>query len=179
MGVLGLCHSIYWGHPPRLQYTPLVGLVAPVSVFFFYICGAYDHDRFGFLRSLLSRGIGGFLCIVGAFVTTAYMLKISTQFPRLVIGPWIALTILALSCIRSVPAINSSATSLLIPTWDCRSAPWLRMAHPAIPDRYNACLSRAWWLPSKNSAPPESSSAATSATNLASSMCYRCSPTIR
>ncbi len=77
----------------------LLGLVTPVALVF-HLCGNYLTLHKGSLWRWIRHAVVSFWVAVAVFFVVAYMLKISAFYPRMVIGPWIALVTVGMVIVR-------------------------------------------------------------------------------
>ncbi|HYE05961.1 MAG TPA: exopolysaccharide biosynthesis polyprenyl glycosylphosphotransferase [Planctomycetota bacterium] len=82
------------------EFALLALTLTPTTAIIFHLGGAYDSLRLGRVQVLCARSIWCFFIVLCLFLATAYMLKVSAQFSRAVIGGWVGLSTIGLVGVR-------------------------------------------------------------------------------
>ncbi|MBA3845864.1 MAG: exopolysaccharide biosynthesis polyprenyl glycosylphosphotransferase [Planctomycetes bacterium] len=122
------------------EFALLALTLTPTTAIIFHLGGAYDALRLGRVQVLCARSIWCFFIVVCLFLATAYMLKVSAQFSRAVIGGWVGLTTVGLVgtrlALRSLSAwrrrrgLDLEATLLVGPRRSCAAQARHFARHP-------------------------------------------------
>ncbi len=87
----GIAAKLYPGTLPTHFLLAAACCLAPTTLLIFLSCGVYDVLYRLDLRRWCLRAFSGLAISVGVALTLAYAFKLTTQLPRLVIGPWVVL----------------------------------------------------------------------------------------
>jgi exopolysaccharide biosynthesis polyprenyl glycosylphosphotransferase len=106
VGSLACWEWLYWGEmPPRLDML-LIFAMLPTTMLVFSSVGVYRELQKGDLRVWVRSVLMGQLLLVGLFLAAAYAFKVSSQFPRSVMGLWVLTSSVILVVLRMAVRVS-------------------------------------------------------------------------
>jgi exopolysaccharide biosynthesis polyprenyl glycosylphosphotransferase len=102
LGCLLLTLTLYDGEMPTRENFALVLLLAPVAVMVLQLSGAYEGLAIGSLLQWCRKGMVALFVLISIVLGFAYALKVSENYPRMVLGPWTVATAIVFIINRTI-----------------------------------------------------------------------------